>query len=149
MALLSDNPELADKQIEHLHLRPLHRAAEAGATRSAELLLEHHADVNAADGADRSPLHVAAQHSQAAMVVLLLERGAAMNAQDNQARTALQVAVAQGHIECVNRLLAKRSQLEDEHYLMALNQAVTSTDRQRTNLDSAHGSRNAARGQVW
>jgi ankyrin repeat protein len=56
--------------------RPLHRAAMEGRTEAARILLEHHADVNAADNLGSRPLHWAAEGGYMDLVGLLLEKGA-------------------------------------------------------------------------
>ena len=55
---------------------PLHCAAEKGRVDIVKLLLEHGADINAADGSGYLALHAAAANNQAQVISLLLQAGA-------------------------------------------------------------------------
>lgn len=72
---------------------PLHIAASYGHTPSAELLIEHGADVNGQDHHGHTPLHTAASDGQAEMASLLLSHGADPTARDRKGRTALDLAL--------------------------------------------------------
>jgi len=63
----------------------------------ARTLLEHGADVNAAQQDGFVPLHGAAQNGQPDMIELLLEYGADVNAKNAEGLTALAIAVQEGH----------------------------------------------------
>jgi ankyrin repeat protein len=55
---------------------PLHVAVSRGCTPACELLLEHGADIDAADASGRTPLLIAVEANSPAMIAWLLERGA-------------------------------------------------------------------------
>jgi ankyrin repeat protein len=56
---------------------PLHVAVARGCTAACELLLEHGADIDAADASGRTPLLIAVEANSPAMIAWLLQRGAA------------------------------------------------------------------------
>jgi ankyrin repeat protein len=85
----------------------LHLAPDA---RVAELLLEHGADINAANrhsvfGPGNRPLHAAVYMDRADVVALLIARGADANATDDAGWTPLHLAVANGRLEMARQLL--------------------------------------------
>ncbi|MEQ5768100.1 ankyrin repeat domain-containing protein [Halomonas sp. H33-56] len=93
---------------------PLHIAAARGATRVAELLLEHGADPAAAIGDGRTALHLAAEHGHPDTLALLCHTTATLDARDHREdtkaeqpihQTALQASVTGGHVACAEVLL--------------------------------------------
>ena len=77
-------------------ITPLHRAARATASPAITLLLQHGADVNAADETLQTPLHLAAgpnsRPPSAETINPLLEGGAEVNAKDQEGNTPLHMA---------------------------------------------------------
>ena len=77
---------------------PLHLAALSGRAKAAAVLLDHRADVNAADQRGKhTPLHLAAWAGDADLVRLLLARKADPGAKDAMDRTPLDLATERGH----------------------------------------------------
>ena len=74
----------------------MHRAARATATKTIPLLLQHGADVNAADETLRTPLHLAAEalfrRPSPEAISLLSESRAEINARDQEGNTPLHMA---------------------------------------------------------
>jgi ankyrin repeat protein len=68
---------------------PLHLASKYGYLVTAQLLLNHGADVNALDNNKMTPLHVASKYKHLNIVQLLLHDGANHDAQEKNAQTAL------------------------------------------------------------
>ena len=78
---------------------PLHSAVAGGHLEIARALLEHEAQVNAAQAGGFTPLHGAAQNGQVEMVRLLLDFGADVNLHNKDGKTPLDLARAHGHAE--------------------------------------------------
>jgi serine/threonine-protein phosphatase 6 regulatory ankyrin repeat subunit B len=95
-----------------LEKRPWRWAEDERRKAVAELLLAHHADVNAKDWEGRTPLHHAAATGQKGMVELLLANKADRKALDRESLTPLHEAVWSGHNEVVELLLAKGNDLD-------------------------------------
>lgn len=85
---------------------PLLAAIHEGAVKTAELLLDHGADIGWTENDGWPPLMMASQKGSAPMVRLLLSRGAAVNAEEKDGATALWIAAQQGHALVVSMLLA-------------------------------------------
>ena len=68
---------------------PLYEAAKRGQLAAVRTLLEHGADVNAAEGLGFTPLHIAAEQNQVAVMKLLLARGARVDARNKKGQTPL------------------------------------------------------------
>lgn len=83
----------------------LFRAAETNHIRTAELLLEQGAGVDAATNNKRTPLYVAAEHGHTEMLELLLKKKARVNAKTRAGLTALHAATEGGYTESVRLLL--------------------------------------------
>ena len=82
-------------------------AARRGHTDIARLLLEHGANINAADDGGSTALMEAALKGHTETVRLLVERGADLNAVDKKCgRTAMVDAARRGHTDIVNILKA-------------------------------------------
>lgn len=87
-------------------LTPLHQAILRRKPEIVDLLLEHGADVLAADASDRTPLHMAVARGDARVVDTLLRRGADPARRDRQGWTPLHHAAAKGETEIARLLLA-------------------------------------------
>lgn len=87
---------------------PLHEAALGGATRAAQVLLKHGAQVDARDKENgATPLYIAASWGHADLVAVLVERGASVNAKDHRGISPLQAALRNGHAEIAAYLRRK------------------------------------------
>ena len=71
---------------------PLHIAAKHGSHSVAELLIAHHADLNAGDCNGSSPLHIASCHGMISLIKLLVNRGARINGRSLNGSTPLHSA---------------------------------------------------------
>lgn len=102
---------------------PLMLAAELGKQDRLALLLDAHADVNAADEKGESALIKAAlfqsEQPSLQMMALLLSRGADLNQADRQERTAAERAAEAGYPQRVQFLLSKRADVADAPALLA------------------------------
>jgi ankyrin repeat protein len=65
--------------LTNFNVTPLHRAALRGKSKTAELLIEKGASVNALTTDNATPLHWAAQTENSKTAVLLIEKGASVN----------------------------------------------------------------------
>jgi ankyrin repeat protein len=103
--LLIDRGAKVDEPARHAQIKaaPIHSATAAAepAARYAltELLLDHGANVNAAQEGGFTPLHAAAQHGDFDLARLLLERGADGSLQTDEGLTAAEIARAQDQVE--------------------------------------------------
>jgi ankyrin repeat protein len=79
------NPNQPNKDVTSA----LHATAQRGPLRLLQLLLEHKADVQAADAQGVTPLHLAARSGNAQKVQCLLAAGAAHGAANSQGNTPL------------------------------------------------------------
>ena len=95
--LLSRGAEANLASRNRMQVMPLHSAVAGCHAGIARTLLEHGADVNAAQQDGFVPLHGAAQNGQPDMIELLLEYGADVNAKNAEGLTALAIAVQEGH----------------------------------------------------
>jgi len=95
--MLVDDPECA-KRVSDIRLRtPLHWAAIGGNARTAEILLERGANLEAMAAGGLTPLRLAAESGNASVARLLLEKGAAVDSKSSQGSTPLYEAVCQKH----------------------------------------------------
>jgi ankyrin repeat protein len=108
VALLKDNPDLADSKDDH-GWTPLHWAASEGHKEVAVLLLIRKVDVNARDNDGATPLHRAAICGQKGMVELLLAYKADIDAKDPASETPLHWAASNGDKEIVDVLLSHKA----------------------------------------
>ena len=95
--LLSRGAEANLASRNRMQVMPLHSAVAGRHIGIARTLLEHGADVNAAQQEGFVPLHGAAQNGQPGMIELLLEYGADVNPKNAEGLTALAIAVQEGH----------------------------------------------------
>ena len=87
---------------------PLHLAAESGAARTLQKLLEAGTDANASAAAGTKPLMLAAATGDPRMVKQLLDKGADPNARESEhGQTALMFAAARDRAEVVSLLIAR------------------------------------------
>jgi len=105
-ALLKNNPDLVHEKGDEMDGTPLHRAADRGETKIAELLLANGADINASDAMGARPLHWAADEDRKDVVELLLAKGVEIETRDDDGHTALHHAAAKGACEVAKFLLA-------------------------------------------
>jgi ankyrin repeat protein len=111
----------------------LHRAAAAGASRSAALLLEYGAKANARNKSGRTPLHLAALGKRKEAVAVLLDRGARPTIKDDDGQTPLFAAVFGKDVGVVTAMLAKRDAIDNDAYREALGVAVRGATRETSN----------------
>lgn len=98
---------------------PLHAAAGMNRARSAEILLEHGADVHARGGYDDStPLHVAAWNGSLDTAQVLLDHGADPDLESGpeHRQPAMGWAIVAGRIEMVEMMLERGAAIFD-HYV--------------------------------
>ena len=77
----------------------MHFAAFGGYDAVYELLLDHGAKVDAADGDGMTALHIATKGGQVAVCKLLLKCCADMKKEDNNSETAFNVASNKKHVD--------------------------------------------------
>uniref|UniRef100_A0A8C0ZUP6 Ankyrin repeat domain 52 n=1 Tax=Castor canadensis TaxID=51338 RepID=A0A8C0ZUP6_CASCN len=91
---------------------PLHAAAFADNVSGLRMLLQHQAEVNAADHTGHTALMTAAENGQTAAVEFLLYRGKAdLTVLDENKNTALHLACSKGHEKCALMILAETQDL--------------------------------------
>lgn len=96
------DPNIASEN--KMRVLPLHSAVAGRHAGIAKTLLEHGADVNAAQQDGFAPLHAAAQNGQLEMAELLLAYGADVNARNVDGLTPLALALKEGHVEAAELL---------------------------------------------
>ena len=85
---------------------PLHIASEYGQFKVVQVLLAHHADVNAGDSDGWAPLHFASWYGHPTVARVLLEHGADVNFKTRAGRTALSfLSENHGNLEFAQMLL--------------------------------------------
>jgi uncharacterized protein len=90
-----------------MRVMPLHSAIANQRTKIVQLLLDHGADVNAAQADDFTPLHEAAQNGMLDVTQWLLDRGAQVNPRlKSNSQTPLALAIEHQH-EAVAELLKR------------------------------------------
>jgi ankyrin repeat protein len=91
----------------------LHRAAGAGATRIAKLLIAQGVDENTRDESGSTPIQEAAARGETAMVEMLIDKGAdAKSANPLNGLTPLHVAAVKGHTEVAQVLLTAGAKID-------------------------------------
>jgi ankyrin repeat protein len=91
-------------------LTPLHSAARQGKLKAVAVLLEHGADVNAADKHGCTPLHSAVYGKHTRVAEFLLDHGANVNAARTDGTTPLYYAAAEAMTNLVSLLLKQGAQ---------------------------------------
>lgn len=87
---------------------PLNLAAAFGSASMCQLLLKHHAKVNAKMPTTKeTSLHIASKEGNIDIVQLLLNNGANVKARDQHKQTAVDLARSRGHASVVNILEAR------------------------------------------
>jgi ankyrin repeat protein len=86
-------------------------AIRSGYLSVVQVLLAHHADVNAKSPSDITPLHLAAQKGYADIAGLLITNGADVNAADNNGYTPLYGAASAGNIAAMEVLIAHKAEV--------------------------------------
>lgn len=100
---------------------PLHAAAQFGQLKTAQLLLDKGAKVNARTGDSRTPLHFAAGSASTEMITLLLDQGADIDAVQEKhpsQSTPLAWAVQFGKIDNLKLLLKRGANLKATFFSM-------------------------------
>lgn len=99
-------------------LTPLHLAARGGRAATAALLLDHGANVNAADSNGDTPLHIAVRSNDREMARFLLTRtpGANVDLANRNGDTPLHLAAWAGDVDMVKLLLAHRADPSAKDY---------------------------------
>jgi ankyrin repeat protein len=87
-----------------MRVAPLHSAAAGRHLAIAQALLDHGADVNAAQEGGFTPLHAAAQNGDVPLAELLLARGANPAAATSDGKTPRDFAREEGHAELAKLL---------------------------------------------
>jgi len=88
---------------------PLHLAASFGEDRTARVLIDAGADVNAVGPQGKTPLHLAAASGRLAVVRALIDAGADVKAATEMDETPLHTAAARGHREIVELLIERKA----------------------------------------
>lgn len=84
---------------------PIHRAAESGSIKTAQVLLDHGSEVVIGDGMGQHPLHFAAEHGRPKMIQFLLENGAKPSLEVlYRNKTPRDWAMMMGHDDCAKLL---------------------------------------------
>ena len=90
---------------------PIHRAAESGSIKTAQMLLDHARDLDhgsevvIGDGMGQHPLHFAAEHGRPEMIQFLLDNGAKPSLEVlYRNKTPRDWAVMMGHDDCAKLL---------------------------------------------
>ncbi len=110
--LLSRGAEVNSPSRNAMRVMPLHSAIANRRIEIVKLLLDHGADVNAAQADDFTPLHEAAQNGMLDVAQRLLERGARVNARvSSSGKTPLTLAIEHQH-EDVAELLRRHGATE-------------------------------------
>jgi ankyrin repeat protein len=95
-----------------MRVMPLHSAIASKHTEIVKLLLDHDADVNAAQADDFTPLHEAAQNGLLDVAQWLIDRGAAIDPRlSSSGKTPLALAIEHKH-EAVSNLLKQHGATE-------------------------------------
>ncbi|EJT80940.1 hypothetical protein GGTG_00930 [Gaeumannomyces tritici R3-111a-1] len=89
-------------------------SAKGGNVRILQLLIDHHAHINALDNDWATPLHVACRGTKEDVVALLLDNGAGIGYKDRNGCTPLMMAVLSGEFAVVKRLLGYNPSVDSE-----------------------------------
>jgi ankyrin repeat protein len=99
--LLKSGAKTDDESRNPARLHPINSAAAARNARAVALLLEHGANVNAAQNGGYTALHSAAHNGDVETVKLLLEKGADPSLTSDDGRTPLEMARLDNHTEVI------------------------------------------------
>lgn len=80
-----------------------------------DMLLEHHADVNAVDESQRTPIHIAASQGATELVARSIKAGAKVNKRDAEGNSALHLAIRCKARSAVIELLHHNATLQDRN----------------------------------
>jgi ankyrin repeat protein len=107
--LLESSPDLVQMRNQPGDNTALHLAAIWNQRQIAQILLEHHSDVNARKQYGETPLHLAAKWNLVSMMELLLQQRAEVDAREDTNKTSLHFTVQDGRpariAKCVDLLL--------------------------------------------
>ena len=104
--LLENGAKVNSPSHNRMRVMPLHSSVARQDLAISRMLLEHGADVNAAQADDAAPMHEAAGNGQLEMAQLLLKFGADVNQKMSDGVTPLAVAEKAGHSEMTEFLKA-------------------------------------------
>ncbi|EQC42442.1 hypothetical protein SDRG_00177 [Saprolegnia diclina VS20] len=126
------NQDRLDRRCQ-IAFTPLQFAAKHGYDDIARFLLQHGAQVNAANSFRRTPLMFAARHGHPKMVQLLLDAGASIVAKDNLENTPLHLAAVAGCAQSTRAILTAEAA-----YMRA---CIVNTNASLCFLDEGHAFR--------
>lgn len=89
-------PSIINTIIDEDHMTMLHHACEGKFIYTADMLLQHHADINMKNSNGSTPLHLATQQECLDLIKLLLEYQAKINITDNLGKSPLHIACGLG-----------------------------------------------------
>jgi len=99
--------KLADVEAENVDgLRPIHCAVRTGLVELVELLIQHGANLDAADMFGNRPLHDAVCHGLK-VVQLLVQHGAKLNVQNIDGKTPLHIAIERQQCDVIMFLMSQ------------------------------------------
>ena len=96
----------------HNGITLLHMSVWLGARECTELLLDHGADVNAADRTGKTPLHLAAWRNMGSLSRLLLDRGANSDTLDSFGISPLHMAAMYNSARAVEELIKSGANID-------------------------------------
>ncbi|CBZ29007.1 conserved hypothetical protein [Leishmania mexicana MHOM/GT/2001/U1103] len=102
----SDNPKGKVNELDRQRSSALHKCAFDGDVRVSRWLVEHGANVDAADSTDATPLLIAVRMGQTEVAEYLLRNGADCNRQDQQGNSGLHFCAVRGDVKVAQLLLA-------------------------------------------
>ena len=117
-SVLSIVEKIASEDIRVAKIGTLHKAAEIGNGRAAELLIAKGADVNSVYDRMKTPLHIAAREGHVQIVKLLISKGANVNFMDYKSgwggASPLHLAVQNGHTQVIELLIDRGAKVDIE-----------------------------------
>ncbi|CAG8057680.1 unnamed protein product [Penicillium salamii] len=111
-------------------------AAHCGNDEVVELLIHHHARIDAKDGSGWTALHLAASRGHCGVINLLMREGNIAEIRNLQGRTALRIAVDRSQQEALKMLLMHNSRVDTraENQMTALHIAAKQGDAEIVNM---------------
>ncbi|MBO9496644.1 ankyrin repeat domain-containing protein [Thalassotalea sp. G20_0] len=94
---------------------PLAIAIDSGHIDCAQALIDHQADVNAADQEGRTPLHIAAENGNVQCLKWLVTHGASVNATNKKGETPLHIATQIGVVEARQQWAAMGRNIDESY----------------------------------